>query len=355
MTDKQFIRRLQARGTDQQVRPALELLAEQLHDGWRQLSNIKIPATYCQVKNVAICGMGGSHLGADICRAIWSDRLSVPINVISDYQLPRWVNRQSLVICSSYSGSTEETIAALTMARQRGAKIIVIASGGQLIKRAGRVPIYRFNPTANPSGQPRLGIGYSLAALLSIFRRLGWITHSQAEHDRLVATAHRASQKYGPRHTGSANQAIHLARAWDGGVPLLIGAEWTAGNLQTFQNQIHENAKTFAAFFMLPDLNHHLLEGLRNRRLNRQIRVLTIDDQTYQPRNYQRLQLTKKILTDAGCQVDSFKPHGHTNLEKAIDLLTFGGYVSWYLAVVRGVRPAPIPTVDFLKAQLAKH
>jgi glucose/mannose-6-phosphate isomerase len=120
-------------------------------------------------------------------------------------------------------------------------------------------------------------------------------------------------------------------------------------------NQIHENAKTYADFRLLPDLNHHLLEGLRNRHVTKQFSVLMVLDKTYNTRTQVRFALTKKIIQQLGGRVVTYTPRGTTRLEKSIDLLAFGGYVSWYLAAARNVKPADIPTVNFLKAQLAKR
>lgn len=338
------------------VGASLDLLNEQIKDAWHQSKPVTLPKTYRTIRNVAVCGMGGSHLGADILRSVWADRLPVPINIIADYSLPAWVNRETLVIASSYSGSTEETIAGLQQARSRKAKIAVVTSGGALARQAtqSNFPNWQFLPTANPSGQPRLGVGYNLISLITLARRMNWVKPGDIKIEDWVLRADSARRHYGFTHGRKNNLAKQLAMQLDGKIPLLIGAEWTAGNLHTWHNQINENAKTPAWWFLLPDLNHHLLEGLRNRKFNRQIHAVLVLDPHYHPRTLKRFALTEKILKQHGMTVSRFRPHGKERMEQAIDLLAFGGYVSWYLSALRKLNPAPIPTVDYLKTQLAK-
>ncbi len=340
-----------------QVGASLDRLADQLRDGWRQARRVKIPRGYRQVTAIAVCGMGGSHLGADILRSAFATSLKVPVTIVADYALPAWVGPNTLVICSSYSGSTEETLAALLVALKRKAKIVVVTSGGKLSRLAKqlRLPLYEYTTTENPSGQPRLGIAYGMMAMLSCWRKLGLVKVSDPDIQRLSMIAWEGTKSFSAKRPFNRNPAKQLAVAWQGGIPLLIGAEWTTGNLHTFANQLHENAKTYADWKLLPDLDHHLLEGLRNRTVTRQIDALMIIDTSYNKRTQKRFVLTTKILKQLGAKVATYKPRGASPLEKAIDLLAFGGYVSWYLAAVRKVNPAKIPTVNFLKRELAKR
>lgn len=339
-----------------QVGASLDFLADQISDGWRQARSVRLPKTYRQVNRVAVCGMGGSNLPADIVCSALGDTLPVPVTIVADYNLPAWVNRQTLVICSSYSGSTEESVAAMKEARRRGAKIVAMTTGGQLLKLAQlwNVPVYHFFPSANPSGQPRLGVGYGLTALLACFRSMGWVSVPNSDIKAMVAEAEAAKREYGTSRSAKRNIAKQLALSCADRIPMLIGAEWTSGNVHAWANQINENAKTFSARFSIPDLNHHLLEGMRNKKMTRQFYAVFIHDKTYHQRNQKRMLLTEKILKDQGATTSRFTPLGKTKLARAVHLLAFGGYVSWYMAAARNIKPAPIPTVDWLKAQLAK-
>lgn len=338
------------------VGASLDRFADQLRDGWRQAKKVKIPTAYKDIDRVAICGMGGSHLGADILRTALADQLTVPVTIVADYELPAWIGKTTLVICSSYSGTTEETLTALKTAKQRGAKIVAVTNGGKLASQAIAMglPVYQYTATENPSGQPRLGVAYGMMAMLMCWKKLGLVKVSDDDVARLSMIAWEATKRYRSDRPTNKNLAKQLAKSWANAVPFLMGAEWSAGNLHSMVNQIHENAKTYADFRLLPDLNHHLLEGLRNRAFTKQVHVLMIVDEAYNKRTQRRFVLTSKIISDLGAHVAIWKPHGATWLEKAIDLLAFGGYVSWYLAAARNVKPAEIPTVLYLKQQLAK-
>lgn len=339
------------------VGASLDLLNEQLHDGWHQAQSVVVPTSYKTIHRVAVCGMGGSHLGADILRSVWTEKIPVPITIVADYQLPAWVDRNTLVIASSYSGTTEETLEGLQHALKRKSKIAIVTSGGKLasIAASKKLPIWKFLPSANPSGQPRLGVGYNLISLVAMAKRLGWVRPAEVRIDAWIKRAGTASRTYGYAKPQLHNPAKQLAVKFDKKIPLLLGAEWTAGNLHTWHNQINENAKTPASWFLLPDLNHHLLEGLRNKHFTRQMHAVLVLDQNYHERTKRRFVLTEKILKQNGVTVSHFRPHGEDPMEKAIDLLAFGGYVSWYQSALRGLDPAPIPTVDFLKQSLGKR
>lgn len=133
---------------------------------------------------------------------------------------------------------------------------------------------------------------------------------------------------------------------------MIVGAPWANGNIHTFSNQIHENAKTFAYWEEIPELNHHLMEGLRDKKIAKQFHAVFIEDFKHFPGLKKRFTLTKKIFRDLGISLSTYKPRGGVPLDQAIDLLAFSSYVSWYLSIVRKVDPAPIPTVDYLKKHL---
>lgn len=303
-----------------QVGASLDRLADQFRDGWRQSRTVSLPAGYRRIDRIALCGMGGSHLGADILRSALADRLTVPMTIVADYMLPAWVNARTLVICSSYSGSTEETLAALTAAQQRRAKIVVVTSGGRLAATAKRLglPLYQYQPTENPSGQPRLGVAYGMMAMLRCWQKLGLVKVSDSEVERLSVVAWESTKRWRASVPLASNAAKKLAKSWDKKIPFLIGAEWTAGNLHSMVNQIHENAKTYADFRLLPDLNHHLLEGLRHRAVTKQMSVLMITDKSYAQRNQIRAALTAKILRQLGATVTTWSPRGKTADRKSV-------------------------------------
>lgn len=329
-------------------------LADQLRDGLAQARRVRLPFVAKDIENVLVVGMGGSHLGADMIISALSGRLEKPVHTVNDYEVPGWVNARTLVVCSSYSGNTEESVAALRIAHQRKAKIVVLASGGALAREAKKhnLAIYHFAPTENPSGQPRLGVAYGITALLVCWKKLGVLRVDQAEFNRLPVVAWEAIKRFQPEVETEKNAAKQLALAWAEKVPMIVGAPWANGNMHTFSNQIHENAKTYAAWNEIPELNHHLMEGLRDKKIAKQFHALFIEDFKHFPGLQKRFTLTKKIFRDLGMTLSTYKPRGGIPLNQAIDLLAFSSYASWYLSIVKKVDPAPIPTVDYLKKHL---
>lgn len=356
MTIREF-EKLNALRTDpEQMAASIRRLGEQMLEGWQSAASVFLPPLYLRIENIAICGMGGSHLGPDILRSTLGDALILPMTIVADYRLPLWVGEKTLVVCSSYSGGTEEVKAAMHEALMRGAKAVAMTSGGLLATAAKRshVPLYLYQTDANPSGQPRLGIGYSIGVLMRCLVTLGLL---KANDDTMTALAHHADlavRRYGPTVAAGKNPAKVLALKMSEMIPLLIGAEWAAGNLHTWTNQIHENAKTFADWDMLPDANHHLLEGLRHKKINHLMYAVMVRDGAYHPRTKRRFFITEHLLAKAGIDHTVVQPHGETTLEKAIDLLVFGSYASWYMSLARRVAAGPIPTVNELKSRMAR-
>lgn len=335
---------------------SLQLLPDQIREAWAETPSFRWPAGW-SVQSVVVSGMGGSHLGADIVRSVFSSTLSRPIDVVADDVLPGWVGRDTLVICVSYSGETEETIAAFQAAIKRRARVVVVTTGGRLAAAAAarRLPLIRFRPSANPSGQPRLGVAYGLMAVLAILRQAKVLRLGAAEVEAMAAAAAMAVRRYRPSVKTQRNLAKQLANDLRGRTALLIGGTWASGNLHTFANQLHETAKTFAAWHVLPELNHHLMEGLRHRTEAGRMLAIMVRDHVDFPQLRRRFALTAVILRRLGLTVRVVTPVGPTVLTKAVDLLALGGYVSWYLAARRRVNPAAIPTIDALKRALGRR
>jgi len=336
-----------------QVGTSLASLSDQLRDGFVQAARVKLPAEWKNIRQVVVAGMGGSHLAADIIAAAFADRLRRPLIVLHDATLPAWVTKETLVIATSYSGTTAETLQVFQLALKRKVPLMAITSGGLLASAATRAktPLLRFIPQHNPSKQPRLGVAYSFAAIMTVLRKIKALAVSEQEIESWVSIASRAHVAYGPDRSTMVNKAKQVAMIWNGHQPLLFSGEWASGNMHTFANQIHENAKTFASWYPIPELNHHLMEGLRNRQMAKQFSALFVIGQADAP-HAKRFTLTQGIIKRLGISTSTFRPRGNTVAEQAVDLLAFGGYVSWYLAILRRVDPAAIPTVDELKRKL---
>lgn len=339
------------------VLASIEILGEQLKQVWQEFKKVKIPKDFNQINKVLINGMGGSALGGQILRSLFFDQLKLPVGIINSYQLPASLDENTLYIISSYSGNTEEPLLTFTLAKKRGAKIFGITAGGRLgsLIKQGKLPGYVFKPSFNPSGQPRMGLGYSLAAHLALFRKLGLIKITDDQIKSILLLIDKLRAKFGVEVVTKNNMAKKLALELQNKVPLIVASEFLGGNAHTLANQLNENAKNFATYFLIPELNHHLLEGLVFPKTNRQnLSFVFFESKLYQPKNQIRYKITRQVVAKNKIKCSAYKLTAATKIEQSLEALVFGSYLSFYLAVLNKVNPAKIPWVDYFKVQLKK-
>ncbi len=328
---------------------SLNALPDQIRGMWQSVGKWRLPASHRSVDSVVVSGMGGSGWPAKIVYSIFRDRLAVPYTVVNGYNLPASVGPSTLCVCSSYSGGTEEVISGLKQARQKRAKAVVLASGGQLaaLAKQWRIPALIFDPKDNPSNQPRLGSGYMIFGTVGILTQAGLVRVSSGEVAEIVRLLKRNQVKL------SRQAQVLSERLVDRSV-LLIGAEHLDANIEGFRNQIHENAKHFAASFPLPDLNHHLMESLKHPAAAKTMLAVFLDSDLYSPRIKTRLKLTRQVFERQGVPTVTFQAFGPTKLAESMAAFGFGGYVSFWLSMRHRQDPGPIKWVDWFKARLKK-
>lgn len=306
------------------------------------------------LNKVVVCGMGGSNLGGRIIASALAKQLTAPLLINAQYTLPKFVDQQTLLILSSYSGNTEETVANARLALRAKAQIVVLTAdqASQLnnFARQHHLPLLAFPTQHNPSGQPRLGLGYSVAGLLVILRAAGLLKLNSKE---LTAVIHNLSAKNKQLALKAANNpAKKLANNINKQV-VLAGPEFLAGNLHTLRNQLNENAKHFASYLTVPDMNHYALEGLAKPGGNRRRTVFVFFNSALAgPKISRRSQLTRTVVKKNGLTVLEHALGGATELAQALEMLQFGAWLSFYLAVKNKVNPLAIPWVDWFKQQL---
>lgn len=303
---------------------------------------------YKAIKNIVICGMGGSAYGGHIVLSLFHDQLSVPLVVNSDYHLPGFVNEGTLVILTSYSGSTEEVLSCAKNAKAKGAKITGFSSGGalsELLKSEG-YPGFTFNPQFNPSTQPRLGTGYIVMGTIVLLNTLGVIslTKEQLHNSVTIVKSSQESIK---------QQAQKMAEELIGFIPVVFAAEHLEGNARILRNQFNETAKSFSTFSLLPELNHHLLEGLQNPQ-DKKLKVIMLDSFLYSDTLKKRVALTKEVVDKNNTEMLTFDAIGQDKMTQMFTTLSFGGYLTVYLAFLYGLDPSLIPWVDYFKEKLKK-
>ncbi|MFH0805167.1 MAG: SIS domain-containing protein [Patescibacteria group bacterium] len=334
---------------------SIESLALQCQQAWDEARRVRVPASYRRIRSVVINGMGGSGLGGHIIDALFGGRLRVPFTVVNSYTLPGWVGRDTLYVLSSYSGTTEEVLATVAAARRRRAKLMVICAGGKLaaVARRYRIPAYIFTPNFNPCNQPRMGLGYAVVGLVTLLRQCGLLQLANGEFRAAVQRIVSLHRKFGSAVPAAQNAAKRMAHQLHRRVPIVIAAGHLAGNAHALANQINENSKNFTAYFTVSELNHHLLEGLRFPATNRSsLMFLSIESGLYLPRIQQRFAITRRVLARTRTAVTVYRATSPTALGQVFEVLLFGSYVNYYLALLNRVDPSPIPYVDYFKQQL---
>lgn len=340
------------------VGKSIECLPSQIKQVLEDLKNLKIPKEYSQVSRVVVNGMGGSSLGAYMIKSMFTESLKVPFAVESGYVLPKYVNKDTLYIIVSYSGTTEEPISTYQEAKKRGAKISAILENNpnsalyKLVKK-DNIPAYIFNPKNNPSNQPRLGVGYTVFGIIALIMRAKLISIKSQEIIDHVAYLNKNSEKLKADISSKNNNAKKIAIAMQNRIPILTGAEHITGNLHAMRNQINECAKQFSCYLVLPDLNHYAMEGLVMPKTNKDNLIFFfIDSKLYHPRVQLRAKLTKQVVQKNKIKTISFELKAKNKLGQALETLQLGSWISYYLGMLNSVDPVKIPWVDWFKKEL---
>jgi glucose/mannose-6-phosphate isomerase len=329
---------------------AVRGLPDQLAAAWARSRDITLPERCRAPRAVIVAGMGGSAIGGDLLAGALGAQLTAPLQVVRDYRLPAWVGEHSLVLASSFSGNTEETLSLWDEAGHRQAARVALTTGGRLTERASEAgaPIV----TLPKGGAPRAALGHSLAGLLGALSAAG---AAEGPWDEEVGAAVSQMRTVVAAEEGTAT----IAKALRHRLVLVYAPEHLAGVARRWKAQLNENAKTTALWDTLPELHHNSVVGLpRPAVLPDHATVVLLDGPGTHPRVKQRIDLTRTLL-DA-----QHIPHltvlapeetaGRSGLAEALWLVQLGDLVSVRLAALHGVDPTPIEVLDQLKANLAQ-
>lgn len=304
------------------------------------------------IKQVVIAGMGGSAIGADLLTSYSASLSRVSVTVHRDYGLPLFAQgTDTLVICSSHSGNTEETLDAFDAALQAGCRIVVVCTGGELATRAevNDIPVWMFDH----AGQPRAAVGFSFGLLLAMFQRLGFIPDQANEIEDALNAINRIQQHLRADVITAKNPAKRYAGQLMGRWVTIMGAGLLTAVARRWKCQINEIAKAGANFEFLPEADHNTLAGTMNPEevLNAHTMTLFLRAPSDHPRNRLRSDLTRKAFMLEGLNTDHVDARGNTPLAHMWTLILFGDYMAYYLAMGYGVDPTPIKAlVDFKEA-----
>lgn len=343
LTDLEAIKKIDPQDT----LGSTELLAEQLEGAWNQIQQLNIDSNLGQVNNIVFCGMGASIYGALVLKALLGQNMPYPCETISDYHLPKYVNSNTLVVLTSYSGTTEEVLSCAKEAKEKNAKIVVLTKGGQLAEFAveNKIPSYIFDGKLNPAGVPRLGNGYTILGLIGLLSKTGVI--SIDNQNILQAIEYAKKNK-----STIKSKALRDAQGFVGKIPVIFAAEHLSGNAQIFRNQFNETSKTFSAYYLIPDLNHHLMEGLQFPKESNLI-FIALNSSNYTDKIRKRMELTIDVTKQNNQEIFEYKSGGLTIYEDFVEIMLYGSYLTLYLGLLHDQNPAINPWVDYFKEKLA--
>jgi glucose/mannose-6-phosphate isomerase len=324
--------------------------ADQLEEAWRISRGVEL--RWDPPRAVAVLGMGGSAIGGDLVKGIWADRLTVPLEVVRGYDLPAWVDRETLVIASSKSGGTEETISALSTALERRCPVAVVTTGGPLrevAQRAG-LPLATFPA----HGQPRSAVGYSMGILAGLLERAGVLTLDEAEIAAGAASAREMAARCAPGVPSGQNPAKQLAWTLVDRFAIITGGGFLAPVARRWKAQLNENGKATAAFDELPEATHNTVVGFEQpESLRDHLVVVFLKSALDHPRTSLRAGVIAELLGSTNVAHEVIETSGTGRLGHALSAITLGDYVSVYVAFMYAVDPTPVVAIDHIKARLA--
>jgi glucose/mannose-6-phosphate isomerase len=299
-----------------------------------------------------VAGMGGSAIGGQLARAILGDHASRPLLGARAYGLPPWTTPDTTVLCASYSGDTEETLACYEAAGVIGARRIAVTSGGKLAAqaRADGVPVV---PVAG-GFQPRAAVAYITVAVLQIAALCGVGPGMNSELDVAADHLEELVNEWGPEGAPD-GLAKSLARRLHGTVPIIAGAGLTTPIAYRWKTQFNENAKIPAYAQELPELNHNEVVGWAAAPEHGRFSAVFLDDCDTHPRVKARIDLTAQLIAPGAAGVHRVESRGQTTAERVFSLVLLGDLVSVYLAALRGVDPEKVEVLDRLKSELEHH
>lgn len=330
-----------------------KVLSEFPSQCWEARTLTPTPAlSGANIQQVVISGMGGSAAGGDLLVAICKDRLAVPVLVCREYSLPAFVGFRSLVVSVSYSGTTEETLSSFQHALSLHAVVAAVTAGGTLgeLARGHSLPLV----TLPASLMPRTALGYLFFPLLRIMESVGLSPVSVAERDEALELLPKLAADLAPERPAADNEAKRLALALSGGrIPVVYGGEMTAAAAYRWNSELEENAKLLALHGALPEVDHNEIVGWGAKQA-RGFHAIFLRDREERPAMARRFAVTQKLIGRSAGGIAEVWSRGEGRLGRLLSLIYLGDWVSYYLALLRGVDPWPVPVIDRLKRRLSE-
>ena len=318
------------------------------------LNSVSTPDSTQSFKNIVVLGMGGSAIGGNLLSDYLADELLIPIVVIRGYNIPKFVDENSLVFVVSYSGNTEETLSALKKCLDAKARVIVLTSGGKLavLAQENNFPVIKV-----PAGiQPRAAISYLFFPILKALERMNLIKERDGEIEETHNILRELSNEYGVKSPIKNNFAKKVAQSLYQHLPLVYGSEGLLKAVaMRWKTQINENSKWPCFWNIFPELDHNEIVGYEiENNINRQVKIVYLQDKEGLSRVEQRREITRKIIEDKVAEFIVCPTKGKGKMGRMFSLIFLGDLASYYLAILNQVDPSPVACIENLKKELAK-
>jgi glucose/mannose-6-phosphate isomerase len=298
---------------------------------------------------LVVCGMGGSAIGGDLAAAAAGSRATAPIRTLRGYRLDPWIGPETLVLCASYSGNTEETLACWEQAGAAGAPRIALTTGGRLAELARSEGV----PVMSPPGgfQPRAAVIYMLVGALECAALCGAAPPLRDELGEAAALLESLVGEWGP-NAAAESEAKALAVRLNGTAPVIYGAGLTAPLARRWKCQFNENSKLPSFFAELPEADHNEVCGWDATEGIATTSAVFLEDRDLNDRERRRFELTADIARRGASAVERVETRGETPVERLLSTLVLGDLVSVYIAALRGVDPTPVHAIEDFKQAL---
>lgn len=318
---------------------------------WEKATSVELPSEFAEVEQVIVCGMGGSAIGGDFVRRLALIEGKLPVWVHRDYGLPPLVTKNTLLVFSSYSGNTEETISSFTESVRTPARKMAITTGGRLAELAAEqgIPLLRIDYRA----PPRAAFPHSFMSLAGVFNKLALLQDKSADVQEALRAIADLAVKIAEGAPVTSNPAKQLAQRLHNRLAVIYGAGLLTEVAQRWKGQINENSKAWAFYEALPELNHNAVVGYGlPGDISERAHVVLLYSPLLHPRVSLRYGLTAELLNRDRVSHEMVEAPGDSPLAQVLGLVLFGDYVSYYLAILNGVDPSTVPPIDYLKSQL---
>jgi glucose/mannose-6-phosphate isomerase len=303
------------------------------------------------ISNFMICGLGGSAIGGDILRSYLFDELKVPFEVNRGYSLPPYVSPSSLLFILSYSGNTEEILRIFEIGNKRSIPIVCITSGGLLADRA--LETEKCLIRIPPGYPPRTAVGYLFFTVLIVLSRAGFIGEKDSDMKDTVTFLTEKTEAYHCRVPFGHNAAKALAAQLLDRIPLVYASERFYPVARRWSTQIDENSETLALSNVIPEMNHNEIMGWQGLRvMGDRFTAVFLRDREDQPEVQRRMDITQELLESDGLPYVEVWSEGDSLLTRLFSLICLGDFMSYYVAILRGVDPTPVERIEYLKKRL---